>query len=146
MLLEDVSNRSRSLRNLPAPDDIPGEPWALRTTKQIAELLNVDPATLTVWRYRGLGPRPEARYFNGSVQVYRLDHVQGWLAQRQGLIYDQLQAWAEGLKRISFEPEPDIFDQVRRLVELLGPEWAQPPGCRWLSRGFSAYIDSLVSG
>jgi hypothetical protein len=145
MLLEGATNRSSGLRNLPAPDGILGEPWALRTTKQVAELLDVDPCTLSMWRYRGLGPGPEPRYFKGSVQVYRLDHVQSWLAQRQGLQYDQHQAWAAGLERINFEPEPDVRDQVRRLVQLLGPEWAQPPGCRWSVGGFAAYIESLGS-
>jgi len=31
---------------------LPGDPWSLRTTKEVAELLGVDPACLTVWRYR----------------------------------------------------------------------------------------------
>ena len=141
-----LEGRRSSLRALPHPNALPGDPWSLRTTKQVAELLGVDPACLTVWRYRGLGPRPEPRYFKGSVQVYRLDRVQSWLAQRQGLPYDQHQAWAEGLERINFEPEPDVRDQVRRLVQLLGPEWAQPPGCRWQSGGFAANIELLGGG
>jgi hypothetical protein len=140
-----LEGRRNSLRALPDPHLIPGEPWTLRATKQVAELLGVDPASLTVWRYRGLGPRPEPRYFKGSVQTYRLDHVQAWLAQRHGLIFDQDRTWAEGLERINFEPEPDVRDQVRRLVQLLGPEWAQPPGCRWSVGGFAAYLESLGS-
>jgi hypothetical protein len=83
-----LEGRRNSLRALPHPNALPGNPWNLCSTKQAAALLGVDPACLTVWRYRGLGPRPEARYFKGSVQVYRLDRVQSWLAQRQSLTYD----------------------------------------------------------
>ena len=143
MSLED---RRNSLRALPHPNDLPGDPWSLRTTRQVAEILGVDPACLCTWTYRGLGPRPEPRYFKGSVQVYRLDQVQAWLAQRHNLPYDQHHAWAEGLQRINFEPEPDVRDQVRRLVELLGPQWSLPAGCRWSVGGFAAYIESLASG
>jgi len=59
------------------------------------------------------------------------------------LVFDQDTAWADGLERINFEPEPDVHDQVQRLVKLLGPEWAQPPGCRWLPNGFATYLSSL---
>ena len=77
--------------------------------------------------------------------IYRRDLIQSWLAQRQDLTYDADTTWANGLKRINFEPEPNVRDQVRRLVELLGPELAQPPGSRWSVGGFSAYVDSLVT-
>jgi hypothetical protein len=82
MSLED---RRHSLRAVPHPNALPGDPWSLRTTKQVAELLGVDPACISTWAYRGSGPGPEQRYFKGSNQVYRLDRVQSWLAQRQVL-------------------------------------------------------------
>jgi hypothetical protein len=145
MLLEDSQNSRRSLRDLPAVEDLTDPPWSLRTTRQAAEMLGVDPCTLSMWRYRQLGPKPEPRFFKGSTQAYRIDRIQGWLAQRQGLTYDQHQAWADGLERINFEPEPDVCDQVQRLVQLLGPEWAQPTGCRWSVGGFAAYLESLFT-
>jgi hypothetical protein len=89
----------------------------------VAELLGVDPACLTVWRYRGIGPAPEPRYFKGSVQVYRLDRVQAWLAARQGDAYDVEQAWADALLA-SWEPMPglSVREQVRAVVQLLGAD------------------------
>jgi hypothetical protein len=95
-------------------------------------------------RYRGIGPEPEAQYFRGSVQVYRLDRVQAWLAARDGLPYDQDQAWSEALRRIHFDPTPDVRFQVQRLVELLGPDWARPEGSRWRWGAFEAYVASLA--
>jgi hypothetical protein len=144
LLLEASSNHSRGLRNLPAPDHIPGEPWALRTTKQVAELLNVDPASLTVWRYRGLGPRPEPRYFKGSVQVYRLDRVQSWLAKRQGLTFDADATWRAAISRLIHEPGNDVRQAVRQWVEWLGPEGSAPDRCQWLAGGFERYLSSLA--
>ena len=47
VLLEAPPPHRRSLRTLPAPHDIEGDPWSLRTTKQVAELLGVDPACLS---------------------------------------------------------------------------------------------------
>ncbi len=66
---EGPVNRRASLRSLPFPTDITGDPWTLRTTKQVAELLGVDPACFTVWRYRGIGPAPEPNWFKGSAQI-----------------------------------------------------------------------------
>jgi hypothetical protein len=137
--------RNNGLRALPLPDAILGSPWSLITTKELASALNADPAAINTWVYRGVAPIPEPAWFRGSVRVFRVDKIQTWLAQRHRLVFDQDTAWAEGLERINFEPEPDVRDQVRRLVELLGPEWALPPGCRWSVGGFAAYLDSLVT-
>jgi hypothetical protein len=67
--------------------------------QEAVALLGVDPAAFSGWKYRGLAPAPEPSYFRGSVQVYRLDRIAGWLAQRQGKTYDQEAAWAEALWR-----------------------------------------------
>ena len=56
-----------------------------------------------MWRYRGLGPRPEPRYFRGSVQVYR-DHVQSWLARHLGLRYDAEETWRAAISCLIHEP------------------------------------------
>jgi hypothetical protein len=106
-------------------------------------MLGVDPASLTVWRYRGLGPRPEPRYFRGSVQAYRLDHVQAWLAQRQALNYDADAAWRIALSRLIHEPGNDVRQAVRQWLEWLGPEGSAPDRCQWLPGGFVRYLDSL---
>ena len=142
MSLED---RRHSLRALPHPNALPGDPWSLRTTKQVAELLGVDAASFTVWRYRGLGPRPEPRYFKGSVQVYRLDCVQAWLAKRHGLIFDQDTAWRAAISRLIHEPGNDVRQAVRQWLEWVGPQGSAPDGCQWLPGGFVRYLDSLCS-
>jgi hypothetical protein len=116
----------------------------LRTTKQVARLLGVDPACFTVWRYRGLGPCCESKFFRGAEIVYRLDRGQAWLAARRGLDYDQDQAWTEGLRGIYFEPEGPVREYVQRLVRLFGPKEAAPAGGRWLANGFEHYLDSLL--
>ena len=139
-----LSGRKSGLRALPPPDAVQGDPWRLIPTKELARALNIDRGCFNTWVYRDIAPVPEPAWFTGSVRVFRIDKVQSWLAQRQGLPYDQHQAWSKGLERINFEPEPDVRDQVRRLVELLGPEWAQPPGCRWLPNGFATYFSSLM--
>jgi hypothetical protein len=144
MLLEAARNPRRSLRNLPAPEDLPGDPWSLRTTKQVAELLGIDPAAFTTWRYRGLGPPLEPRYFKGSVQTYRLDRAQNWLAQRQGLNYDADAAWGAAISRLVHEPGNDIRQAVRQWLEWLGPASSAPDRCQWLGGGFQRYLDSLT--
>lgn len=133
-----------SLRTLPTPDVITAEPWTLRTTKEIAQLLDVDPAAFTVWKYRGLTPSPEPHFFRGSSQVYRVDRIMQWLAQHHGQPFNQDNVWAEGLRRISFEPEPPVRHQVRKLVEWFGPQHAAPTGLSWRLGGFDAYLNSLA--
>ena len=139
MSSEGPVNRRASLRSLPFPTDITGDPWTLRTTKQVAELLGVDPACFTVWRYRGIGPAPEPNWFKGSAQI-SVDRVQSWLAARQGLPYDQEQAWAEALYAANGQP---VREQVQAAVKMLGPDWAAPEGCRWRWGAFEQYLASL---
>ena len=97
-----------------------------------------------MWRYRALGPRPEPRYFKGSVQTYRIDHVRAWLAQRQGLTYDADAAWRAAISRLIHEPGNDARMAVRRWLELLGPQGSAPDRCQWLAGGFERYLDSLT--
>jgi len=97
-----------------------------------------------VWRYRGLGPQPEPRYFKGSVQAYRLDHVQSWLAQRQGLTYDADAAWRAAISHLIHEPGNDARQAVRQWLQWLGPEESGPDRCQWLAGGFERYLDSLI--
>ena len=145
-LLEAGVVHRNTLRSLPTVDTLSLSqplPWQLITTKQAAQLLHVDPACLTVWKYRGLGPEPELSYFRGSVQTYRIDQLAAWLAHRHGQTYDQDAAWAEALKRLVHNPEGEVRALVKRWVELLGPTHAAPPGCRWRPGGFEAYVGSL---
>lgn len=143
MLLEEQHSPRSTLRTLHPPATLNGDPWQLVTTRQLAELLNVDPATISVWQYRGLGPRPGPRYFRGTVQTYRLDKVATWLAQRRGEAYDQAEAWKTAIGRWVMDPDDDIQKAVRGWVELLGPKQWQPEGCRWRVGGFQRYLDSL---
>jgi len=142
-LLEEAFEQRRSLRSLPHPDQMQGEPWSLCTTKEAAQLLHVDPACFTVWKYRGLGPQPEPSYFRGSVQTYRIDRLAAWLAHRHGQTYDQDEAWTQALERLVHKPEGDTRMLVKQWVELLGPTHAAPRGCRWRPGGFEEYVTSL---
>ena len=139
-----LEGRPNSLRALPHPNALPGDPWSLRTTKQVAAMLDVDAASFTVWRYRGLAPQPEPPFFKGSALIYRLDRVQSWLAQRQGLTYDGDAAWRAAISRLVHEPGNDIRQAVRQWVEWLGPEGSAPDRCQWLPGGFVRYLDSLI--
>jgi len=145
MSLEErpISQTKASLRTLLTPDQLRGDPWQLVTTKQAAQLLHVDPAGFTVWKYRGLGPEPEPSYFRGSVQTYRIDRLAAWLAQRHGQTYDQDEAWADALRRLVHKPEGEVRALVKQWVELLGPTHAAPQGCRWRPGGFEKYLASL---
>lgn len=143
MSLEEHKSKRITLRSLPAPSDLNGDPWSLHTTRQVARMLGADPACLTVWRYRGIFPDPEPSYFKGSIQTYRVDRVQAWLAQRRNETYDQAEVWKEAIGRWVMDPGDDVQKAVREWVRLLGPgQWA-PEGCRWRPGGFKAYLDSL---
>ena len=96
-----------------------------------------------MWRYRGLGPRPEPRYFRGSVQVYR-DHVQSWLARHLGLRYDAEETWRAAISCLIHEPGNDVGRAVRQWVEWLGPERSAADRCQWLGGRFARYLDSLT--
>lgn len=69
-----------SLRQIAiAPDEVLAqhEPWTTLSTKQLAAVLGVDPGTVTVWRWRGVGPPCQGiRY--GVTQLVQ------WLAERTG--------------------------------------------------------------
>lgn len=145
MSSEEQDFRRASLRFLPSPQEIKAEPWRLMTTRGVAEKLRVDPAGIATWRYRGLFPAPEAQFFRGSVQVYRLDRVQTWLAQRHGQTYDQEQAWADALWRAICPMAGAVPDLVAEWVRMTGHRHWAPPGCRWRLSGFEMYLASLVS-
>ena len=52
----------------------------LLTTAEVATLLNVPPATLRWWRYKGVGP---ASFTLGARRVmYRLEDVEAWLREQ----------------------------------------------------------------
>ncbi|GLS79220.1 helix-turn-helix domain-containing protein [Oharaeibacter diazotrophicus] len=69
-----------SLRQIAVtPDEVLAqhEPWTTLSTKQLAAVLGVDPGTVTVWRWRGVGPPCQGiRY--GVTQLVQ------WLAERTG--------------------------------------------------------------
>lgn len=140
-----LEGRHNHLRALPSLSTLPGEPWALRTTKQVAELLGIDPACLTVWRYRGVGPEIEPPYFKGTVQAYRLDNVAGWLAARRGELYDQDKAWTEALEKVMHPTPGTLPELVAEWVKLNGPTAAAPPGTQWRRDGFERYLGSIVA-
>ena len=142
MSLEGRRNR---LRALPSPTVLTGEPWALRTTKQVADLLGIDPACLTVWRYRGVGPEIEPPYFTGTIQAYRLDRVSAWLAARRGERYDQAKAWTEAFEKVMHPTPGKLPDLVAEWVKLSGPSPATPPGAQWRRDGFPRYLSSLAA-
>lgn len=50
------------------------------TERQLAELLNVDPATLWRWRQRGEAP---PSYKLGRRRLYRRDEIERWVASRR---------------------------------------------------------------
>jgi predicted DNA-binding transcriptional regulator AlpA len=49
------------------------------TTEQVAEMLDLSPATLTSWRSRGRGPRFVKV---GHLVRYLLEDIQRWLQER----------------------------------------------------------------
>jgi hypothetical protein len=73
-----------------------------------------------------------------------MDKVAGWLAQRRGEAYDQVQTWKKAITQfVNVAPGEDIAELVRSWVRLLGPKHAAPKGCRWQSGGFEQYLQSL---
>jgi hypothetical protein len=107
-------------------------------------MLDVDAASFTVWRYRGLAPQPEPPFFRGSALIYRVDRIAAWLAQRLGLPYDADAAWRAAINRLVHEPGKDVRQAVRQWLEWLGPQASAPDRRQWLAGGFERYQDSVL--
>jgi predicted DNA-binding transcriptional regulator AlpA len=70
-----LDRRAERLTTAPAPD-----PDRYMTRAQLAEWLEVSPATLAIWDVKGHGPKI-TRLAPGSVR-YRVGDVQSWLQER----------------------------------------------------------------
>lgn len=108
-----------SLRHLQAtPADILSEhaPWEIVSTKRLASLLNVDPATLTVWRWRGVGP-PTLNGSSTKRPRYSISDVIVWLYAKHGSYVAADKVMRTYLEKNGFHEAGSYSDeQVARLV------------------------------
>ncbi|WP_156466863.1 hypothetical protein [Rhizobium sp. Leaf384] len=108
-----------SLRQLHAtPADLLAShaPWDVVSTKQLALLLKIDPATLTVWRWRGVGPS----IAEGSSETrprYLISDVVAWLYSKSGTDVAPGRITRTYLEKNGFHDAATYSDeQVARLV------------------------------
>lgn len=89
-------------------------PWARISTKELASILHTDPATLAVWRWRGVGPPVDK---SGRRPRYVVADVVAWLHR-----FDGRHVTAEEVQRAYLHdrgyPDVDQLDaaQLRAVV------------------------------
>lgn len=108
-----------SLRQLHAtPADILAEhaPWETVSTKRLASLLKIDPATLTVWRWRGVGP-PTLTGSSTKRPRYNISDVVAWLYAKHGTYVAPNRIMRTYLENNGFDEAASYSDeQVTRLA------------------------------
>lgn len=92
-------------------------PWAFLTTKELAVVLQTDPATLTVWRWRGVGPRPDP---SNSRPRYAVAEVVAWLHCQSGHLHSADDVVRGHLADLAFPATDELTpEQLRSIVSAL---------------------------
>lgn len=115
------SSRTKTLASLPAPTPnlFDGElPWTVKTAREIATSLNVDPATFNAWIYRGVGPSP-LRKMRRRRGRHRISRVLVWLAARDNRELHEVDVWRDYLLRAGVGPMISEMDDTALMEFIL---------------------------
>jgi len=141
-----VSSRV-TLNNLPPSVELPVPPWGLVSTATLAHALHLDRGALGTWRLRGIGPKalPSDWFTMGRFNVYLASDVLAWLAERNGLAFDQASTWRAYLRDVfgieTGDPsEAGLYAAI--LAQRAGPKAYE--SVKFSRNGFEDYIQFLL--
>jgi hypothetical protein len=120
-------------------------PWTVLSTKALASALRIDPITLAMRVYRGVGPKPVPRWLKGHVVGYMTSSALRWLGDpRSEVDIFREDLISNGLTDLTANDLPD--DDAVRLyshVAVVANPNVAIVGATFTPKGWKEYLRSI---